>query len=108
MSKIKRVVDARRNQQRVLIHLDCGHVIAVTDDGLTGLPTMESELWPYRVGMDMKCGNCAEPKPPAKDPRCDVFWRDVYANAVNAGAGTQQATTAADEAVERYTNRWLA
>lgn len=68
--KVKRVVDARGGQGRVILWLECGHKMSI------GFGNVEGDLPAnWRVGENVVCSFCDDPPPPAKS--AVQLWREA-------------------------------
>lgn len=97
MTHIRRVVDARRTQGRLLYHLSCGHVATSTD------------VEPKVVGTEIACyiAECPSHLMPqvVDQPRFAEHWSRCFAAALHDG-NRAAAIADADWALEEYRKRF--
>jgi hypothetical protein len=105
MTRIKRVVDARRNQGRLLYHLQCGHTAQTTEP----LTVDGRELG---VGDEVDCNidNCstANINQPPPNPRFAQAWVDIFVASMRLEYPLNPAERAsfADECMAEYRKRF--
>lgn len=108
MTPVKRVVDARRNQGRLLYHLQCGHTVSVPNPILVR-DSLGIEMRELTVGDEVDCNidNCstADIRQPPPDPRYADHWSRVYASVVQKHDATL-AIEEADRALLEYKKRF--
>lgn len=79
---IRRVVDARAGQDRVIVHLDCRHTVSITTEELAVLPRTADSLglcgrprvlaaWPCEVCPDPTEAEAQQDKDPTQ------LWREA-------------------------------
>lgn len=79
---IRRVVDARAGQDRVIVHLDCRHTVSLTTEELAAVPMTADALGltgHARVLTAWPCDTC--PDPSEDEARLDKhptqLWREA-------------------------------
>lgn len=69
---IKRTVDATETQQRIILHLSCGHNVSITSRQLQAERHIVEQL---QTATHWPCPYCPDPKPPAKTAQ--QMWREA-------------------------------
>lgn len=108
MTHVKRVVDARANQGRLLYHLACGHTLQETSP--LRFTYAEGDQRDVRVGdkipcQDELCPSHEQDKPTPEHPRFAEHWSRCFAGSLSR-QGLAVAEMEADKALEAYRKRF--
>jgi hypothetical protein len=76
--RITRVINALASQDRILVHIACGHTVSVWRRDLMATPFgASSQLIIGETYPCQKCHDLPEPPPPTREKSPRELWRDA-------------------------------